>query len=124
MLKPADNSRIPWGSVAAVLTLDPTMLQQPMERVCLIVMDQLRQHEGPMARDLLNFWQSLAGKAGVSEKQLRLQRDEELRASRQDLVGCSWFKCPLYGHNVECMEVFSCARCRKAGYCGPECQKR
>ena len=58
---------------------------------------------------VINRWNMLGNKAGVC-------------VFLNPLLGCSWYKCPLYGEKTE-KKAARCVRCWKVQYCSKTCQR-
>jgi hypothetical protein len=61
------------------------------------------------AKVVIDLWNTLGKRAGLSEL-------------TNPLLGCSWYRCPLYAEKTE-KKMARCVRCWKAQYCSKTCQR-
>jgi len=89
----------------------------------LNVLDHLLLMRTSHATRLVGCWEKLGAKLGISEEELRAERRLERKAATGGVIGCGWYKCPMYELGTE-KEMFRCIRCKKVVYCRPLCQKK
>lgn len=70
-------------------------------------LEKFGQH--PHARSAIEKWNALGLAVGVS-------------AIAVPLIGCAWYKCPLYQETTE-KKMARCNGCRKVQYCNKRCQR-
>lgn len=95
----------------------------------------------------LRSWRAFGEAIGIDEGAYRKKDAEHRQIVADGLVGCSWFKCPLYRTELESLgrSPLTCSRCKlvsghfprspsllsesfalllQAQYCGFNCQRR
>ncbi|KAG8871594.1 hypothetical protein FRB97_008486, partial [Tulasnella sp. 331] len=110
-----DHPLVVWERVRILLVQDPAALRPPLRRDFLHMLDYLRAIKNPRGEYFLDFWLKLGTAAGVSEKDLREEQNQERKSSRRGLVGCSWYKCAMY-EQESVKDTFFCAGCEKVMY--------
>ena len=79
--------------------------------------------DSPRKSTALRTWDVVGGLIGASPENIRRDEDLAQQKRRRGAVGCSWFKCLMYGRETS-KELFWCADCETALYCGSYCQEK
>ncbi|KAG9036169.1 hypothetical protein FRB95_009743 [Tulasnella sp. JGI-2019a] len=121
---PLYSSSSVWSMIGTWFSIAPEKLRVPMRRDYLQILDHLRDlPQTPYIVVVRNFWEGLGMVAKLSEQELRAELTRPQMEDMEDIVGCSWVKCPMYEQDFA-VETYRCAGCRSKIYCTLICQKR
>ncbi|KAG8983855.1 hypothetical protein FRB94_009925 [Tulasnella sp. JGI-2019a] len=116
------------GNIETLVSESRDALDTPLRRDFLYVLDHLQASavdpETKQLVPLIKFWRDLGQIVGIKERELRAERRRGMHQNLDGAVGCAWIKCVAFDRELDAGRMFWCARCHKAVYCGPLCQKR
>lgn len=62
--------------------------------------------------DRLHYWRKFGDALGIDEPARRKDDAERARVAMRGLIGCSWYKCPMFQRDLE-RPMMACSTCRK-----------
>lgn len=88
-----------------------------------------QEHLEPVWRKTLKHLETLPSEGDNSRIAISINKWKALgiavriSALTNPLIGCSWYKCPLYEEQTE-RKMMLCIKCEKAQYCNRVCQRK